>query len=114
MHHSTVLQASLAALLLCATAAMAQPATPPAAAASATRGPGARFGADFTPGWAMMSSKERAEHRDRMRGARSADECRKLMDEHHKLLSERAKERGMKDLPTPRRNACGGYPPARP
>lgn len=114
MHQSTILQAGLAALLLCATTAMAQPATPPAAAASTARGPGARFGADFTPGWAMMSPKERAEHRDRMHGAKTADECRALMDEHRKLWSERAKERGMKELPAPRGNPCGGYPPAKP
>lgn len=77
----------------------------------AGRGPGARAGSDYTPGWSMMTPKEREEHRASMRNAKTADECKALMDRHHELMSARAKERGAKPLATPRRQACAGFKP---
>src|SRR5690348_11140077 len=46
-------------------------------------------------GYGMMSSQERNDYREHMRNARSADERQKIRDEHHKLMQERAKERGV-------------------
>lgn len=75
------------------------------------RGPGPRkamrfsFNKDNTPGWALMSAEERTVHRDKLRGARTYDECKALQDEHHKAMEGRAKEKGV-TLPTPRQNGC--------
>ena len=97
-----------------ATPAGAQPAAP---TASASR-PGPRAGAgpmmghwglSYTPGWRLMTPKERDAHRDAMRGARNYEDCRKALDEHRALMQQRAQEKGV-SLRTPRRDACGGLP----
>lgn len=90
----------------------------PAAGASAPRmgmGPGggmmrggARWGSDYTPGWGMMSSKERDEHRAQMRAAKTPAECTALRDKHHEQMVARAKERGITMPAQPRRDACQG------
>ena len=69
-------------------------------------GMGARWGADHTPGWALMSPQEREEHRARMQSARSYDECRKEVDTHHRRMVERARERGQTMPQQPMRDAC--------
>ncbi len=117
--------AALAAIsLLQAGAALAQQAPPPATqgatppAAGARPGPGPRpggamgprFGRDYTPGWSMMTPQERDAHRERMHSARNAEECRQALDEHRKLMQERAKERGIASMPGPRRDACANWP----
>jgi len=74
-------------------------------------GPGAakakrfNFNKDNTPGWKLMSAEERTAHRDKMRGAKTYDECKAVQDEHHKAMEVRAKEKGV-TLPTPRNNGC--------
>jgi hypothetical protein len=74
-------------------------------------GPGAgkamRFNAnkDNTSGWALMSTEERAAHRDKMQGAKTYDECKATQEEHHKAMEARAKEKGA-TLPAPRSNGC--------
>jgi hypothetical protein len=75
-------------------------------------GPGAghgaaRWGSDFTPGWAMMNPQERKDHQDRMRAMTTYDECKAYQDQHHEQMVARAKERGGKVLKQPRRDACG-------
>jgi hypothetical protein len=109
------------ATLLHAGAASGQQATPPAAAGTASqatrpgpgpgpRGPmGPRFGQDYTPGWSMMTPQERDDHRQRMHSAKTPDDCRKIVDEHRKLMADRAKERGMGSFRGPRRDACAGW-----
>lgn len=77
--------------------------------AGARGGMGPRFGRNYTPGWSMMSEAERAEHRKQMAGARTPDECRAVRDEHRKLMEQRAKERGMANMPGPRHDACAGF-----
>jgi hypothetical protein len=66
------------------------------------------MGRDFTPGWAMMSAQERDEHHKRLQEARTPEECRAVMDEHRKLMEQRAKDRGMAGMRGPRRDACAG------
>jgi hypothetical protein len=63
------------------------------------------FNKDNTTGWALMSAEERAAHRDKMRGAKTYDECKAAQDEHHKAMEARAKEKGL-TLPAPRNNGC--------
>lgn len=68
----------------------------------------ARSGSDTTPGWALMTRQERNEHRDRMRSMKTYEECKSYQDQHHEQMAARAKERGGKALPQPRRDACSG------
>ncbi len=112
----------IAAAALCAASSVsAQPGPSPAASGASAprmgmsmggRGGmmGRRFGPDNTPGWAMMTPAERGTHRDRMHSFKTAAECRTYMDERHKLMSERAKERGRSVPATPRRDPCAGLP----
>jgi hypothetical protein len=77
--------------------------------AGAGMGPGKgmryNFNKDNTPGWALMSAEERTAHRDKMRAAKSYDECKAAQEEHHQAMEARAKEKGV-TLPAPRYNGC--------
>jgi hypothetical protein len=64
--------------------------------------------AESMPGWSMMSEKEREEHRARMRSGMSAAECQRYMEEHHRMMSERAKERGVAPPGEMRPGMCAG------
>lgn len=77
---------------------------------AARGGRGAQVGADFTPGWALMTEQERAEHRTRITAAKSHDECMAAMAEHREQITERAKSQG-KTLGTPRRDTCAALKP---
>jgi hypothetical protein len=68
----------------------------------------ARWGSDYTPGWALMTQQERNEHRERMRSMKTYEECNAYQDQHHEQMAARAKERGGKTLAQPRRDACSG------
>lgn len=68
----------------------------------------ARWGADYTPGWALMTQQERNEHRERMRSMKSYEECKAYQEQHHEQMAARAKERGGKALTQSRRDACSG------
>jgi hypothetical protein len=112
--------AVFAAVLLASAAAVAQQGIPPAAGgASAASGPrigprhgmGPSVGRDFTPGWAMMTPAERDAHRQQMLNATTVDECRRIRDEHLKLMAERARGRGMANMPIGRRDACATLAP---
>lgn len=65
-----------------------------------------RVGSDYTPGWSMMTPAERDEHRQRMFSAKTPEECRQIVEEHRKLMTERAKSRGIASMPGPRHDAC--------
>ena len=69
------------------------------------RGKRFNFNKDNTPGWKLMSAEERTAHRDKMRGAKTYDECKAVQDEHHKAMEARAKEKGV-TLAAPRFNGC--------
>lgn len=43
----------------------------------------------------IMTPEERAEHRNRMRSAKTLEEREQVRSEHHKLMVERARERGV-------------------
>jgi hypothetical protein len=72
------------------------------------KGPGGRWGADFTPGWGMMTPQERREHQSKMQSMKTYDECRSYMDEHHKAMVERSTSKGAAVPGKPRRDACAG------
>lgn len=84
---------------------------PGASAAGMGMGGGPRaagWGADYTPGWALMTEQERNEHRERMRSMKTYEECAAYRDQHHEQMAARAKERGGQALAQPRRDACRG------
>lgn len=67
-----------------------------------------------TRGWQLMTPEERIEHQARIRGFRSYAECRNYQLEHHRLMEERARQRGL-ELPRGRRDICEHLqPPAEP
>ncbi|MBI5129917.1 MAG: hypothetical protein HZA66_10780 [Rhodopseudomonas palustris] len=51
-----------------------------------------------TRGWMLMSPQERIEHQARVRGFTDYDTCAAYRAEHHALMMQRARERGL-DLP---------------
>lgn len=119
MTRSTIFLLLPAALLLAADLSLAQPGPrgpgPAASGASAPRmgmGRGmmgrGRFGPDNTPGWALMSPAERSAHRERMSGLKTEKDCRAYMDEHHRQMQERAKQKGGSVPARPRRDPCAG------
>lgn len=86
---------------------------PVASAPGMGMGPGgghgaARWGSEYTPGWALMTEQERNEHRERMRSMKTYEECKAYQEQHHEQMAARAKERGGKALTQPRRDACSG------
>lgn len=93
----------------------------PSAAASATKsanqemppshkGSAKWWGADNTPGWALMSWKERNEHRTKMRSTKNYQDCKTYLDQHHERMAERAKARGT-PLHEPKNDPCAALKP---
>lgn len=111
--------ACMAALLLTATAAVAQPAaasaraSAPAPVTSVQRpraGEGVRWGRGVTPGWSLMTPRERAEHRARMQAARTAQECRDVMAAQRDLVERRAQSSGRPGVPLmPHHDPCSNW-----
>ena len=81
----------------------AEPAPP------AARGP-PRWGEDVTPGWSMMTERERAEHQERMRDMKTRQECLAYMEKHREQMAERARAQGRQALGQTRRDACAAFP----
>ena len=54
-------------------------------------------------GWQLMTEQERLEYRNRMRAMKTLEEREQFRFEHHELMQERAKERGVKlpEAPSP-------------
>ena len=48
-----------------------------------------------TRGWQFMTPAERIEHQARIRGFSNYDDCRAYQLEHHRLMEERARQKGM-------------------
>jgi len=97
--------AGMAALFLCAAVGAQQASPPPPAEPGAVvRNP--KVGSDYTPGWDMMTPQERDAYRQRMFAAPTPDECRRMRDEQTRLAAQRARNRGIKDVPNPRYDAC--------
>ena len=75
------------------------------AAEAGARGPW-RASAENTRGWQFMTPEERIEHQSRVRGFTTLEECRAYQREHHKLMEDRARERGAA-VPAGGRDICG-------
>jgi hypothetical protein len=73
-------------------------------------GPHGRWGADYTPGWTLMTPEERQAHQQRMAGMQTHADCKAYVDQHHADMVARAKERGMAMIAQPRRDPCASLP----
>ena len=58
-----------------------------------------------TYGWQLMTPAERTEHQTKLRGFTDYNVCKEYIDEHHKKMEERAKEKGVA-APVMRQNPC--------
>jgi hypothetical protein len=58
-----------------------------------------------TRGWQLMSQQERIDHQARVRGFTDYDNCKIYRKQHHKLMEDRARERGL-DLSDDHENFC--------
>jgi hypothetical protein len=58
-----------------------------------------------TTGWALMTPEERSANQAKMRAVTTYAECKALLEENHKMMEARAKEKGVK-LPKPRQSGC--------
>lgn len=75
-------------------------------ASSAMAGPG-RWNSNKgnTYGWQLMTPAERTDHQAKMRSFTEYNICKEYVEEHHKLMEERAKEKGV-SVPVMRQNPC--------
>lgn len=67
-----------------------------------------RAGPGSTMGWSLMTPQERQQHQAKMMSFTNAKDCRAYVAEHHRLMAERAKQRGMAVPPTPMHDPCAG------
>lgn len=58
------------------------------------RGRGMVFNQDNTPGWSLMTTQERASHREKMLSLKTYEECKAFQAEHRSVMEARAKEKG--------------------
>lgn len=58
-----------------------------------------------TAGWQLMTPEERTEHQTKLRGFTEYNACKEYVDEHHKKMEERAREKGVA-VPVMRQNPC--------
>lgn len=73
-------------------------------AAAADAGKGQDKAQEPIYGSQLMTREERIEHRNKMRSLKTPEEREAYRQEHHRLMQERAKERGvtLPDAPPPR------------
>jgi hypothetical protein len=65
-----------------------------------------------TRGWQLMTPEERIEHQSRVRGFTDYGACEAYRTQHHELVAERARQRGL-TLPTDARDFCDHLKPRR-
>ena len=75
---------------------------------------GSRAGADQAPGWNMMTMQERQQFQRDMQSAKTADQCRQVIDKHRQLITDRAKERGTTPPNEAKRDMCAGMSTTKP
>jgi hypothetical protein len=83
-------------------AAKAQPAGNTATASPPRAGPG------YTNGWSLMTPEERREYRTKIMSITNMYACRAFVEQHHRLMVERAKQMGAGIPPPARLDVCDG------
>ena len=115
----TPLRITIVTALLTACSASALAVSPPAdETAGGNQGDrstqGSRAGADQIPGWNMMTTQERQQFQRDMQSAKTADQCRQVIDKHRQLITDRAKERGTTPPNEAKRDMCAGMSTTKP
>ena len=65
-----------------------------------------------TRGWDLMTPQERIDHQARVRGFTDYQSCQAYRTQHHGLMEERARQRGL-NLPESGRDFCDRLKPTR-
>ncbi len=102
-----VLLASAAVVTCIAAAAQGGPGPGPGAGPGPMMGgPGPMgVGPGNTPGWSLMTPDEQKAHREKMASMKTYEECKAYLDQHHQLMQDRAKAKGV-ELPARAGVAC--------
>lgn len=58
-----------------------------------------------TYGWQLMTQQERTDHQAKLRSFKEYNACKEYVDEHHKSMEVRAKEKGI-TTPMVKGNPC--------
>jgi len=69
-------------------------------------GPAGTNGLVNPPGWHLMTPAERQQYQSDLRGTKSAEECRILMQRQQDAMTQRARERGQPPPGNPGRDLC--------
>jgi len=69
-------------------------------------GPAGTNGVVNPPGWDLMTPAERQQYQSDLRGTKSSEECRILMQRQQDAMSQRARERGQPPPGNPGRDLC--------
>jgi hypothetical protein len=64
-----------------------------------------QFDQENVPGWALMTSAERAAHHQKLLSLKTLSQCRAYMEAHRKKMEKRAQEKN-RTLRTPRFDVC--------
>jgi hypothetical protein len=102
-HMTNTIRLLVAALALAAGAAQAQ--SSPTEKGTGHEA-GGRWGKNYTPGWAMMSAKERKEYQTKIGAIHGQSECKAFIDQTTQQMAERAKSKGVAAPAAPARDAC--------
>jgi hypothetical protein len=86
------------------------PASPNSVKQPLHKGSAKWWGADATPGWELMTWKERNEHRKKMRSMKNYEDCKSYLAQHHEKMAERSKTRGT-PMHEPKHDSCAGLKP---
>lgn len=100
MRHRAIAALLIATFLASVVSAQGEP----PAQAPLTLGPG------NSPGWALMTPQERAEHRARLSGFTNFEDCAAYQAEHHAAMLERARAKGVTLPAVPRQDFCQRLP----
>lgn len=91
----TTIAITVIALTIAAGSVQAQPQPGSGPGGSGGYGQGMGPGMGGGPGMAMMTPDERRAHFAKMRSFTTYGECHAYVEKHHRLMSERAKQRGV-------------------
>jgi hypothetical protein len=85
-------------------AAEAQPANDTKTSTTPRSGPG------YTNGWSLMTPEERHDYAAKMKAMNNIYACRAFVEQHHRLMVERAWASNAGVPPPPRLDVCDGLP----
>ena len=64
------------------------------------------WGKNYTPGWALMTAKERRDAKTKMLSVKTLDDCKAAVEQTRQAMAARAKEKNLAEPPAPPKDAC--------